>query len=350
MKTDCKRVLLKDIAALAGCSLAAASRALSPDPLLNRLVSAETMQAVKNAAQQLAYRPRRSRQRRALGIVGVFIPQGNTILSLDLLNAITAVANQANTPIHCYSNADSASFNHFINNYADSHHALGVVSYYPPDERDVPAFMDMFDKLRQNSAPLVVIHNNAPDNFPAVTVKFDNYYGGKLAGEYLKSLDCREYYILGGSVPGVLNPDDYLQQRLMGCYNALSSNLSTSCHMLINNQGQSFEHLQDVIGRFYRMVDWKCHGPVGIFCDNDRLALILHSFLQYHKTAVGSQAKIVGYNDEEISQYVYPPLTTVRQPFDELGKAAMLKLFNMMQGKSEKSLLIRPTLIKRSSA
>ena len=120
--------------------------------------------------------------------------------------------------------------------------------------------------------------------------------------------------------------------------------------MLINNQGQSFEHLQDVIERFHRMVDWKCHGPVGIFCDNDRLALILHSFLQYHKTAVGSQAKIVGYNDEEISQYVYPPLTTVRQPFDELGKAAMLKLFNMMQGKSEKSLLIRPTLIKRSSA
>jgi LacI family transcriptional regulator len=350
MKNSSKRTLLKDIAREAGCSQAAASRALSSDILQNRLVSAETALLVQQAARKLDYRPRSNRQRRAVGIVGVFIPEGHTILTLDLLNAITRVANHANTPIHCYNCADSASFNHFISNYADRRQVLGALSYYPPDERDVPAFMNMFEKLRQNSAPLVVIHNNAPENFPAVTVKFDNYHGGKLAGDHLKNLNCREYFILGSSVPASYTTQDYQQQRLMGCYNALNNQQQNICNMLINNQGQSCEQLQDMIERFYRMVDWKRQGSIGIFCDNDRLALTLHSFLQYHKIAIGSQAKIVGYNDEEITQYVYPALTTIRQPFAEMGNIAMTKLFNLMQGKSEKSQLIKPELVIRASA
>ena len=351
MNKKITRILLKDIAAAAGCSQAAVSRALSTDILQQRLVSAETAQAVQQAARQLGYRPRSNSQRRAVGIVGVFIPPGRTILTLDLLNAITQEANKANTPIHCYNCADSKSFNHFMNNYADSCQVLGVLSYYPPDERDVPAFMSMAEKLRKNAAPLVVIHNNAPENFPAVTVKFDNYLGGKLAGEYLKSLNCREYFILGSSIPAANNQhDDYLQQRLMGCYNALSTSQQRSCQMLINNHGHSHEQIMNAIERFYRMVDWKQPEPIGIFCDNDRLALSLHSFLQYHNIAIGIQAKLVGYNDEEITQYVYPALTSVRQPFDEMGSIAMTKLLNLMKGKVERSELIRPKLIKRASA
>ena len=350
MQKKSSRILLKDIAEAAGCSQAAASRALSPDVLQKRLVSSETLQAVQQAARQLGYRPRSNRQRRAVGIVGVFIPAGRTVLTLDLLNAITQEANRACTPIHCYNCADSTSFNHFMNNYADSCQVLGVLSYYPPDEKDVPAFMNMAEKLRKNSAPLVVIHNNVPDNFPAVTVKFDNYYGGKLAGEYLKSLDCREYFILGSSIPVSHTQQDYQQQRLMGCYNALNTQQQNICHMLINNQGHACDQQMDVIERFYRMVDWKHQSSVGIFCDHDRMALALHSFLQYHNISIGIQAKIIGYNDEEITQYVYPALTTIRQPFGKLGSIAMIKLINMMKGKSESSLLIKPSLVKRASA
>lgn len=343
------RVLLKDIAELANCSVAAVSRAMSNDVLQHKLVAPDTFENIRKAAQTLNYRPRRSQMHRSQGIVGVFVPQLQSNLTLNLIHGINAVANEANTPLYFYTFWDSGCFDHFINHHPPGNHAMGVLSYYPMSESEVPGFMAMYEKLRQHSVPMVIMHNDAPPDFPEVTVRFDNLYGGKLAGRHLRMLQCREYFILGSSSSKISNTQHYSQERLQGCYNELTFNSRTICHMLTNNQGYGITNKQGLIESLYRMVDWKQPGSVGIFCDSDRLAAHLLTFLQSKQIHIGSQVKIMGYNGEDFTSNIYPSLTTVKQDFYKLGSIAMQKLFNMMKGKNEKSAVVKPELIVRSS-
>jgi DNA-binding LacI/PurR family transcriptional regulator len=47
---------------------------------------------------------------------------------------------------------------------------------------------------------------------------------------------------------------------------------------------------------------------------------------------VPRQLSIVGYDDVMVSAYFDPPLTTVRQPMHEMGKAAMRLLVGLLRG------------------
>ena len=222
-------------------------------------------------------------------------------------------------------------------------------AFCPPAISEVPEFMAMYEQLKYLDIPLVIIHNDAPADFKEVTVKFDNYYGGSLAGKYLRELNCREYYILGSGVAKTTPSQHYSFERLQGCYNELTFHSRTICHMLTNNMGYGFDDKRDIIEIMYRMVDWRRPEPIGIFCDCDRLAAYLMTFLQSKQINIGSQVKIVGYNGENFTDKLYPALTTVKQDFYQLGFIAMQKFFNMMRGKSESSLIIKPQLIVRKS-
>ena len=65
---------------------------------------------------------------------------------------------------------------------------------------------------------------------------------------------------------------------------------------------------------------------------------------------VGRQIKLVGYDDLEQTIHTYPRLTTIRQPFAEMGSLAVRKLFNLMKGYPEKSEILEPELIIRESS
>ena len=60
---------------------------------------------------------------------------------------------------------------------------------------------------------------------------------------------------------------------------------------------------------------------------------------------------IIGFNDIELASFVYPSLTTIRQPILEMGNLAVKMLLNIIidgefnQGK----ILLKPKLIIRES-
>jgi DNA-binding LacI/PurR family transcriptional regulator len=51
-----------------------------------------------------------------------------------------------------------------------------------------------------------------------------------------------------------------------------------------------------------------------------------------------------------MTQYTSPALTTISQPFEEIGRLGIQKLITMIYGKPEKSILIKPEIIIRGSA
>jgi DNA-binding LacI/PurR family transcriptional regulator len=59
---------------------------------------------------------------------------------------------------------------------------------------------------------------------------------------------------------------------------------------------------------------------------------------------------VVGFDDLEMSAYFSPPLTTVRQPCNRMGRAAIRMLLQLIRGEDEVQAEILPTeLVVRES-
>jgi len=72
--------------------------------------------------------------------------------------------------------------------------------------------------------------------------------------------------------------------------------------------------------------------PDALVCANDEVALSTMKALQHGGIRVPDDIAIVGWDDLMTSRYVSPGLTTVRQPLDELGRAAATRLQERIAG------------------
>ncbi|GAB3176825.1 LacI family DNA-binding transcriptional regulator [Nesterenkonia halophila] len=85
-----------------------------------------------------------------------------------------------------------------------------------------------------------------------------------------------------------------------------------------------------------------------VFAANDYIALgMMHAFAD-HGLSVPEDVAVVGFDDVDGAAHLSPPLTTVRQPFEAVGRAAIAELFGA--GGGEHTTLIAPTLIRRATA
>jgi DNA-binding LacI/PurR family transcriptional regulator len=94
--------------------------------------------------------------------------------------------------------------------------------------------------------------------------------------------------------------------------------------------------------------------PTAIFAANDQLALGLLRALTEAGVEVPGRVSIVGYDDIEGANYFNPPLTTIRQPFEELGKTCIDLLLAGVAAKAageepERSAQVAPSLVIRST-
>lgn len=80
-----------------------------------------------------------------------------------------------------------------------------------------------------------------------------------------------------------------------------------------------------------------------IFASNDDMAAGLMMVANRQGVKVPEELSIVGFDDSEIAENMSPTLTTVRQPLQQLGEVAALKLIETL-GKTE-PLTVPPTIL-----
>ena len=92
--------------------------------------------------------------------------------------------------------------------------------------------------------------------------------------------------------------------------------------------------------------------PTALLAGNDLLAIGALKLLREHGIRVPLECEVVGFDDFEFAQYVDPPLTTVRVPGFELGKAAATKLIDRIEGTDERpeSVVLPVAVVVRGSA
>ena len=91
--------------------------------------------------------------------------------------------------------------------------------------------------------------------------------------------------------------------------------------------------------------------PTAIFASNDSMAMGVLSAAHQLGFQVPKQLSVVGFDDSPLARHAWPPLTTVRQPIDEVARVATEELIRLLGGKSEGTIhhQLRAEVIRRES-
>ncbi|MGQ4417376.1 substrate-binding domain-containing protein, partial [Streptomyces sp. SAS_269] len=92
-------------------------------------------------------------------------------------------------------------------------------------------------------------------------------------------------------------------------------------------------------------------GVTGIVCASDPLALGAIRAVRRRGLTVPGDVSVVGYDDSAFMNCTEPPLSTVRQPIEAMGRAAVELLCAQLQGNRSHpgELLFEPELVLRGS-
>src|SRR6266542_3409644 len=92
--------------------------------------------------------------------------------------------------------------------------------------------------------------------------------------------------------------------------------------------------------------------PTALFVTSDEVALGVLAALHKRGVSVPDDIAVVGFDDNPLAQYTIPALTTVRLPFEEMGRLAGKMLLDLIfhNSKPGRQVLLETELIVRDSS
>jgi DNA-binding LacI/PurR family transcriptional regulator len=198
------------------------------------------------------------------------------------------------------------------------------------------------DHLQKSGIPVVSTGFYLPDSALSF-VEVDNLDGGLKATQHLISLGHTQIAMITG--PSDLNS---VINRTEGYLQALkSAGIASNPNLII--QAQNWWH-RSGYDAMKELLDRKLPFTA-VFAHNDRLAKGAISALNEAGLKVPQDISIIGYDDIPEAEFDDPPLTTIRQPMQEVGKAAASLLIKLVEdpNASPQQILFDTELISRSS-
>ncbi|UZN05388.1 LacI family DNA-binding transcriptional regulator [Cellulomonas sp. S1-8] len=322
---------MNDVAALAGVSHQTVSRVLNDHPS----VRPATRERVVEAIATLGYRPNlaaRALVTRRTGTLGVITPATALFGPTSTLVAFEQAARDAGFYVSVATLRDFsggevvAAVEHFLAQGVD-----GVVVVAPRS--------GTVDAVGGVHLPVpVVLVSSGREGADLPTVAVDQVVGGRLATEHLIATGRRD-------VVHVAGPQEWYdaRDRLRGWREALQdAGLPVPEH---RTGGWSAADGFAVGGDLVR------EGlPDAVFAANDQLALGLLAAFAQAGVRVPQDVAVVGFDDEPGTAFYHPPLTTVRQGFDDLGRRAVQSVVDALAGASAEHHPIAPELVVRRSS
>lgn len=193
-------------------------------------------------------------------------------------------------------------------------------------------YLELFEQQRVRGVLLVPCEDATPDlaafrrlGIPVVlidrasssprqsSVSVDDIAGGRLAGGHLISCGHRRIVFVGG--PSSLRQ---VHERVEGLHDAVSGTRASV---------EVIDTSELTTGAGREVADHLAARPprkraTAVFAANDLVALGLLQGLLAHGMRVPEDVALVGYDDIEFAASAAVPLTSVRQPREELGRAA----------------------------
>lgn len=304
-----KKASIKDVANLAGVSIATVSQILNNK---GDRFSEDTRNKVFAAREEIGYVPNlsaRSLKKNNLTMIGVVVPS----LALPYFGYVVQKI-QDNLP-------ENVSLSIMSAEGADTDKAVYqlmsggvngiIVANQLQDAEAVAA------DLKKRGVACVMLENHIALSAADVVASAE-FMGGQLAAKHLLSLGHRHVAVLGKQAM-----NDNLADRLAGfkeTMNEAGVKVSEVTTHYLSKQGGQASAMAVSISK-----------ATATFALNDELAIGLISGLNKIGVSVPEDMSVIGYDDTDYARFYQPSLSTVHQPLEEIAKASLELVLNRVQ-------------------
>ncbi|HSV31624.1 MAG TPA: LacI family DNA-binding transcriptional regulator [Atribacteraceae bacterium] len=327
-----------DVAKYAGVAQSTVSRFLNG----TATVSPQIGKRIAEAIQILDYRPNqvaRNLKKRATNTIALFVPDITNLFYAELSKGVSEEARRWGLEVILYDTGYHRSREKDYLELALRQQIEGIViAYNLLDEQ-------IWLRLGKSKIPAVLIDVYPPDDsWTALVV--DNEQGIRLAIDCLRSLGHRQVAYL--SEPPYVLPL-ILRQREYMRYMREQELLVKEKWMLTEKKQLNRVKIGFNLGR--KLIE-NDPIPTAVMTSSDLVAVgALYAFLSAG-LRVPEEISLIGFDDIILSSYLFPSLTTVRQPKYEMGLRGVRLLMNLISkpGRSAACFeIIEPTLVARNS-
>lgn len=313
-----RKATLSDVAAASGVSKATVSKALNG----RDDVSAETRERVLTAVAELDYRPTTTPTadgRRALA-VAFDIPASPYIL--NVLQGVLAAATESKIDLLTRLAPDRtirtqrAVAHDWIADQRSAG-AIGVVGL------TLSRPGALLDAAAEANLPFVMVDPVDAAHRRLVSIASSNWAGARAAADYLISLGHRRIGWIGGPESSVAARD-----RLYGYRAALdAADLEADPALAVSDQfdvAAGARHAHQLLTA--------SDPPTAIMAADDEIAVGVLSAARELGVRVPEDLSVIGFDDTPQAPWTTPPLTTVRQHLEEMGRMAVQTVVSIAAG------------------
>jgi LacI family transcriptional regulator len=326
---------MKDVARLAGVSIATVSATVNG----TAFVSLELRERVTAAIHQLGYAPdgvARSLKKGRTQLIGLIVADITNAFFTELTHVIEAAMQDAGySVLLCDTDEDFEKERNYLR-ILQTHRVDGVI-LAPTGTSD--AYQSL--KALSERLPLVLVDRALPDlGLDAATV--DSFAGAYEATSHLLDLGHRKVATITG--PHHLTP---ARDRLNGFRAALDSRgIEVRSDFIRSGSFREEEAMaaaQDLLSQADR--------PSAVFVANNHMMIGVMRAIASLKLNCPRDVSVVGIDDFPWANAFTPRLTLVRQPVEEIGRAAVRLLLARIAGQAQLPAheILRPSLVIRDS-
>ncbi len=306
---------IRDVAKVAGVSTASVSRTLS-NP---EMVSEATRALVFNAVQQTGYRinvSARNLRKQATSAIAVLVPNLANPFFARILSGIAEVMSGAGFSVLIADTTPMSLDDHRVPAFLSLNQTDGLIVLDGLLERDA-----LLNRGTPASRAPMVFACEWNENLVRPSVTIDNQDAARRAIRHLVSLGHKRIGVLNGPRDNVLT-----QARLEGAQGA------------IHESGLELPKRWVFDGDFTLQAGVRAaalwlgaqNRPTAVFCASDEMAMGFIGELNQRGVRVPDEVSVVGFDDLEIAAHFVPPLTTIHQPREAIGRAAAQMLLDRM--------------------
>jgi len=323
---------LDDVAEDSGFSRATVSRVINEE----HLVKAETVKKIKASMEKLGYKPNLMARALSSGkknAIAVLLPDVTALYYSNLLRGITDVSQE----VYYHTIVKSILKTDLAEDLVDSKMVDGFIIRHSSSIEKIDL---LIKKLERNSIPVIFI-GRPFNNSKSPSIIVDNVGGARKMAHYFAGNNYERILFITGRKDNIDSND-----RKYGFKMGLSE------------QGFDLKNLVEAEGDFSKEKAYQIAKDYlvnkefdAVFAANDNSAMGVLHYLNENNIKVPEEVSVAGFDDAFFAEYLWPPLTTVRQPMYEIGRVAMNNILMMInKDTSATNEVILPTeLIIRKS-
>lgn len=335
------QVSIKDVARIAGVSIATVSRCLNdPDR-----VREKTRVRVQNAIRKTGYSPNtlaQSFRRGKTHVIMVVLPSVGDPFFTNVMRGMRSVASASGYSLLINETQFNTMTADEVGAMVVSRQADGIALLASMS----PFGTEVLSARSHRALPMVIgCEIISPELAAYPSVHIDNVAAAKEATDYLISRGHRRIAFICGQEQSLLTGDREHGYRVA----MQQAGLAVDDGWVVEGQLT----IAGAIDATRRLLSHPLR-PTAIFCANDEMAMGCMHEIKAAGLEIPADMSIVGFDDTRYAEILDPPLTTVAQPAEEIGERVMhrllLEIEGQREGEAEVEIVAHKLIIRRSVA